>query len=374
MNPVRVRWRLERLAQRRQQAARRREQRVEHIRYEHKTCPQCHAVHDRDEKICTRCGAEIGRRSFQVLRRLGLVAPSISSISLLVGLALVVVYVRVALASRAAGGGMISFHPLLLIAFGGHFPPSVQEGEVWRLLTAVVLHAGLWHIAFNLVALAIVGPQIEALYGRFVMLFILFATGVVANVGSGLAGLHGVGIGASGGIMGLCGAAAGWGQREGTGRGRAVRNDMLKWAAYTIFFGFMIGADNWAHAVGFASGGVFGFAIRPSTLARRGLRPVRILLGTIGIALALTAVGLALWPPAGVDARPLTPSREEEAFRTMCAAPRDDNARDICELFHAQRRWCRASPAEKDKAIQISPSICADLERMFGPDPPPPPR
>jgi uncharacterized paraquat-inducible protein A len=75
LNRVRTRWRLENWRRRRAEAARRREQRVDHIRYRHKTCAACGAVQDREAGACSRCGARLGRRGLQVLGRLGLFAP-----------------------------------------------------------------------------------------------------------------------------------------------------------------------------------------------------------------------------------------------------------------------------------------------------------
>ena len=42
----------------------------------------------------------------------------------------------------------------------------VIAGEYWRLLTVTLVHGGLLHLALNMYALWIVGPIVEALYGR----------------------------------------------------------------------------------------------------------------------------------------------------------------------------------------------------------------
>jgi len=297
LNPVRVRWRLENWRRRRAEAGRRREQQVAHIRYQHKTCAACGAVHDRDAVLCTRCGAKLGRRGLQVLQRLGVFAPQWLSMSSLLGLAFVLAFLRL-LVAAPGGGSMFGFDPRLLFQYGGHFPPAAFAGEYWRWLTACFLHGGVVHLGFNLFALTVVGPQVESLYGRSTMLFFFLLTGVLANIGSGLAGLAGVGIGASGGLMGLVGVAAGWGQREGTTIGRQLRNDMVKWSLYVILFGFFVpGIDNWAHVFGLAAGFTCGFAIRPATWRSPPLAPVRILTSIAGIGATLAAVLLIAWPP-----------------------------------------------------------------------------
>jgi rhomboid protease GluP len=297
LSPIKVRWKLENWRRRRVEAARRREQKLDHIRYEHKTCSACGAVQDRGASACTRCGEPLGRRGFQVLGRLGVFSPEWLSVSTLLGLSFVLAFARVLIASPGGMSELMGLDPRVLFAYGANFPPAVEAGQVWRLLTACFLHGGLLHIGFNLFALGVVGPQIESLYGRATMLFLFVLTGVLSNIGSIQAGLATVQIGASGGLMGLVGVAAGWGQRQGTTASRQVRNDMLKWAAYVILFGFFINADNWAHFFGFVTGFACGFALRPAPWRARALAPVRFLVGLIGLAAAITAMVLIARPP-----------------------------------------------------------------------------
>lgn len=87
-------------------------------------------------------------------------------------------------------------------------PELVASGEWWRLITSAFLHAPdfFFHILFNMLALAILGPPLEGLLGRlrFATLYLLSALG-----GSALTYLTGPDIfslGASGAIFGLFGA------------------------------------------------------------------------------------------------------------------------------------------------------------------------
>jgi rhomboid protease GluP len=286
-NKMRLRWKLIRWQNKRRKAANLREQRITHITYAHKTCPECGHVQDKDEAVCTSCGAKLGKRGFQVLGRLGILMPEAISMSTLAAVAMLLVYARVWVAQ---GGGFSGPSPYLLIDFGGRWPPFI-DAEPWRLVTSIFLHANLLHIAFNLVAIATIGPRIEELYGRTTMIGMLVITGVVANLGALHIGhVFGVGIGASGGVSGLIGIAAGYGQRSGTTRGRLLRNDMLKWMAYTFIFGFAVGADNWAHLFGLLGGLAFGFLISPAQWTRRLVLPARILVGIAGIVASIGAV------------------------------------------------------------------------------------
>lgn len=302
LKPVRVRWRLENRRRRRAERARRREQQVDHVRYAHKTCAACGAVQDRDAATCSRCGEKLGARSMQVLGRMGLLAPEWLSLSSLLGLALVVAFARQLAAAPGGLGDLLGLPVPVLKELGGNLRHEFLAGEYHRLLTACFLHAGIIHIGFNLFALATIGPQVESLYGRGSLLLFFVLTGVVANLGSGLVGLGGagspnVGIGASGGIMGLVGVAAGWGQREGTSTGRQVRNDMLKWAAYVLVFGLFVRVDNWAHGFGLISGFAFGWLLRPGAWRRPSLTAVRIAAAVFGAAALIAALVLIARPP-----------------------------------------------------------------------------
>ena len=150
-----------------------------------------------------------------------------------------------------------------------------------------------------MMALTQIGPAIEEIYGRARMLFFYMLTGVVANLGSELLGLQNVSAGASGAIMGLCGIAAGWGQRDGTTVGRDIRNRMLKWGAYTLLFGLFIHADNAAHFWGFASGAVIGYLTKPRWLRGQGLGAIGVLMGVLGMIAATASVAYAVFPHEG---------------------------------------------------------------------------
>ncbi|UXA21020.1 rhomboid family intramembrane serine protease [Mycobacterium sp. SMC-4] len=85
--------------------------------------------------------------------------------------------------------------------------PAVADGDLYRLLTSAFLHYGMIHILFNMFALFIVGPPLEAALGRlrFGALYLLSALGgsvlvyLLSSVNSATAG-------ASGAIFGLFGA------------------------------------------------------------------------------------------------------------------------------------------------------------------------
>jgi rhomboid protease GluP len=359
LNATRLRWKLLQLRQRLQKTRRGAQVSADRVRYVHKTCPSCSAVSDRTANVCAVCGARLRSRPFELLARLGVVMPLTVSITSLLGLAMIGIYVRMVVAEH---DGLFGFTVPALLRFGGHYPPLVWAGEWWRLMTAMFLHIGVWHLGFNVLALSQIGPPIEQIYGRSRMLLFFMLTGVLANLGSEAAGLRVVSAGASGGLMGLIGVAAGWGHREGTTVGRAVRNGMLRWGAYTMVFGFLVGADNAAHGFGFAAGAVLGYLARPSLGRLPAARPLWIAAGFIGVAAAGTAVALAFFPPRETKAAPMITAGEvREIVLNAQAACRargpqsgpapgsqpadaleDDAAYDPCGQLTTWREQCRA--------------------------------
>src|SRR5262245_11963671 len=124
MNPTRLRWKLMRWEENRRRDRRRREQQVEHIRYEHKTCGACGSVQDKDATDCSKCGAKLGSRGMQVLKRIGFAMPQAMSLTTLLALALLAIHMRVLIAQ---GGGIGSPSTWLLLDFGAQWESGAPE-------------------------------------------------------------------------------------------------------------------------------------------------------------------------------------------------------------------------------------------------------
>lgn len=59
---------------------------------------------------------------------------------------------------------------------------KIRQGEVWRLISPVLLHGGVLHILFNMAWLYILGRQVEERLGKFRYLFLSILLGVISNV------------------------------------------------------------------------------------------------------------------------------------------------------------------------------------------------
>ncbi len=301
-NEVRLRWKLMQLRDRWTGALAHGAEAVERSAVESVVCPDCGRLNDRSDRRCTRCDAPLPTRLRRLLARLGLVGFHPAPASAALGAAILLVYVRVALSTPEPS--LLDPPWLALYAFGGHLPASVQAGEYWRLATAFFLHSGVWHLGFNLAALSQVGPLVETAFGSGIALFLFAVTGILSFAGSQAMGIEAMSVGASGAIMGLIGAAAVAGHRLGTARGVQLRDGLLAWAAYSVVFGVMVGANNHAHAAGFLAGALLGtgLALRGGPEAPDPARDR--FLGTLGAAILAITLGLALHPPRGLSALP----------------------------------------------------------------------
>ncbi len=91
----------------------------------------------------------------------------------------------------------------------------VLFGQYWRLLTALFLHAGIAHLLFNVFALYVLGPGLERTIGSLRFLAAYLISGIGSSVGV-VALMYfslirpAVVVGASGCVMGIVGAWAGF--------------------------------------------------------------------------------------------------------------------------------------------------------------------
>jgi membrane associated rhomboid family serine protease len=85
--------------------------------------------------------------------------------------------------------------------------PGVADGAYWQLLTSMFTHTAIWHIGFNMVALWVLGPQLEAVLGRARFLTVYLLSGLTGSAFAyWLAAPQSAMIGASGALFGLMGA------------------------------------------------------------------------------------------------------------------------------------------------------------------------
>jgi membrane associated rhomboid family serine protease len=242
-------------------------------------CPEC--VKEARGSAPRRASLRIGRRA------------SVVRILLAVNVAMFVVEVSVGAVGGLTGGSS------RIVDLGALVPFLVAEGQYWRLLTAMFLHASLLHIAFNMYALYLFGNAIEDALGSYRFLAIYFACGLFASVTSFTFGdPFRAAVGASGAIFGLLGAWVAFNYRR---RGTALASANLRMAllliAINVFLGFSIsGIDNYAHLGGLVSGAAAGWLVEG--FGPRNIRPFVPLAGFS--ALAVLAIAMTAWRVAAL--------------------------------------------------------------------------
>ncbi|HST83109.1 MAG TPA: rhomboid family intramembrane serine protease [Kineosporiaceae bacterium] len=169
------------------------------------------------------------------------------------------------------------------------FAPAYATAEPWRLVTSAFLHSpsSPLHILFNMYALWMTGPYLEALLGRirFAALYLLSAVGgsvgyfLLANP-SNVNQWYGGAVGASGAVFGLFGAFFIVQRRLNRDTG-----PLIAIIAINFVFGFLPGIAWQAHLGGLITGlltaGVLVYAPKPNrtVMQTAGLVAIVLLLG-----------------------------------------------------------------------------------------------
>lgn len=148
-----------------------------------------------------------------------------------------------------------------LIDFGAKADFRIVDGQLFRLLTPMFLHANLAHIAFNSLALYIIGNQVERFFGAKKMLTIYFVSGLVGTMGSFISNDY-VAVGASAGIFGLMATHLYLFLFNRDGYRRYFGNDFLVLIGLNVVYGVInTSVDNAAHLFGLIGGLMVCFLI-----------------------------------------------------------------------------------------------------------------
>jgi rhomboid protease GluP len=151
--------------------------------------------------------------------------------------------------------------------YGAKINELIRAGQVWRLLTPVLLHASIPHILFNMYALYVIGIGLERHFGHW-RYFLLYGLGAfTGNVLSFLLS-SGYSIGASTAIFGLIGAEGVFlyqnrrlfGRRFGSAIGNVI---FIVIVNLVIDFVPGIGIDYWGHIGGLLGGLIFTWFAGP---------------------------------------------------------------------------------------------------------------
>jgi len=170
--------------------------------------------------------------------------------------ALVAINVAVYLLEVILSGSFISINLNVLTLLGQWNYAVLYLGRWWQLLTAMFVHVGILHIAFNMYFLLIIGSQFERLFGGKWLVGTYLVSGLVGNLLTLLIfPPNSLSAGASGAIFGIAGAVI---------ITSGIIGGNMQGALLNAFFLFLInsilpGVNVYAHLGGLLAGIAIGY-------------------------------------------------------------------------------------------------------------------
>jgi rhomboid protease GluP len=277
---------------------------------------------------------------------------------------LVVINVVVFLVMLAFGAGLWHSANGVQLAWGANFGPATQDGQWWRLFTALFIHFGLIHLALNMFALWDIGRLVERLLGpiRFVLLYL--GSGVIGNLVSLVVqGNQAVSGGASGAIFSLYGALLVFLWRER----KQVNGTEFRWlfggsvlfTAIILGMGFVVtGIDNAAHGGGLLAGMLLGHVLLPPWASGSAVMRISRALAGVALAVALSALVVHIPQPKYLFSDEL---RARAAIEQFVATDRVIRQRYESLLDSGTR----GSASFDEVAGRIDTTVAAAYERSF---------
>lgn len=150
----------------------------------------------------------------------------------------------------------------ILEAYGMKVNAYILQGEVWRLITPLFLHASILHILFNMYGLYLFGPTLERAYGHWRFIALYFLSGFAGDVLSFLF-TPAASLGASTAIFGLVGAYGifVYQNRRFLGNSQAALINIVIVVALNLVYDVVPGSgiDIFGHLGGLAGGLIFAW-------------------------------------------------------------------------------------------------------------------
>jgi len=184
---------------------------------------------------------------------------------------------------------------------GSKINSAIVAGEYWRLITPVLLHGSILHIAFNMYALFIFGPGLERTYGHLRFLALYLLAGFAGNVFSFIFTPN-PSLGSSTAIFGLLAAEGVFlhANRSLLGdRARRELTNIITIGVINLVIGLSPGIDNWGHVGGLIGGGLYAWfsgpilkieGVYPDYYTQDQREPAAAITAAVGVGLIFTAL------------------------------------------------------------------------------------
>jgi membrane associated rhomboid family serine protease len=148
----------------------------------------------------------------------------------------------------------------------GTWLPGVSDGAWWQPVTSMFTHVAVWHIGFNMLALWILGPQLEMVLGRLRFTALYLLSGLVGSAAVyWLSPEYTPTLGASGAIFGLMAALLVVARKA-----RADVSQLMVWVGINAALTFFASGISWqGHVGGFVGGLVLAWVLAYSPRQNR---------------------------------------------------------------------------------------------------------
>ena len=224
-----------------------------------------------------RCPECVGTQQVRRPRMMSRTTPYVTYVLIALNVAMFLVVVQ------RAGAAVGSIPTRYLYDSGAIYGPAISDGDWWRVVSGMFLHASILHIAFNMWGLWILGPILETRYGPVRFLALYMVGGLCGSAGALLMEPNTITVGASGAIFGLMAALFVVERRHNLPIASGIGVVLVLNLVITFSIpGISIGG----HIGGLIGGALCGLLYE--TTARRGGAPLAVA-GTAGLLLAALA-------------------------------------------------------------------------------------
>ena len=146
---------------------------------------------------------------------------------------------------------------------------DIRQGEVWRLITPIFMHGGIWHLVMNVYWIYYLGAQIEHFDGKWKLILLVVAASVIPNAAQAVS--HGPNfLGISGVVTGFFGYVWIKSKYDPTSRLTIANFTIMFFIVYLFYCLFRENVANEAHFVGLGVGVVIAYL--PMLLGSSGKR------------------------------------------------------------------------------------------------------
>jgi len=155
-----------------------------------------------------------------------------------------------------AGGDFVSTSDSMLLQYG-QITALILNGQYYRLITSMFVHASIAHLAGNMLFLLVFGLRAEEMFSLPEYLAVYFLGGLAGNLASLFLLPFSVSVGASGAIFAMFGAVAVYARRS-------INQSIIGALIYGFFLLFISsgeGVNVFAHLGGLVCGLIIGYAL-----------------------------------------------------------------------------------------------------------------